>query len=57
LFQLAKVQISEHNTKQIKIFLFLLSSESTFDKVKGTIATPHFVPLGQRISEQKTKKK
>ncbi len=31
-----KVRISEDNTKQKNTFLFLLSSESTFDEVKGT---------------------
>jgi len=29
----AKVRLSEHNTKQKTTFLFLLSSESTFDEV------------------------
>ena len=53
-FSPAKVRISENNTKESSLF-FLLSSESTFDEVRGTIATPHFAPLGQRISEDNTK--
>jgi len=32
----AKVRISENNTKQKSIFLFLLSSESFLDEVKDT---------------------
>ena len=32
----AKVRISENNTKQKIVFLFLLSNESIFDEVKVT---------------------
>jgi hypothetical protein len=34
-FEIAKVRISEHNTKQKTFFLFLLLSESTFGEAKG----------------------
>jgi len=53
---LAKVRISEDNTKQKGFFLFLLSSESTFDEVKVqnksglTKLSAHFLISKQFIS-------
>ena len=52
----AKLRKVESKTKEFILFLPRRSKFAIFDG-KVTIATPHFVPLGQRISERNTKDK
>jgi len=43
--------------KKKSLFFSHFRAKVPSPKEKGTIATPHFAPLGQRISEQNEEKK
>ena len=55
-FRLQSYEKSRAKQKNLFFFLPRRSKFAIFDG-KVTIATPHFVPLGQRISERNTKEK